>query len=206
MSEEMLDKLRGLEQKEKDFAASKSLTHGHINRHHKIRDKLAAQLQKIRIMDQEWDKFVVATQEKIQHHATLYRQARTELCQQYHEKLQELQSLNQEISSASQSMVQAVQGDQLPVPEVASVEDQFAILQAALQEGQRDLIPVEEMQMDTTETVDVHSSDSDKELVPEKPPMAKAKTFQASVSPNRVAHTHLKVKKEPKESKESKDK
>ena len=200
--------LQELEQKEKEAASVRCLTHGHINRLNRLKSQVSAAAKKISVADVEWKNFVTRTQSKIRYRADMYRQHRGQLWDAYQGKLMELDNYKKEVSAASMSLMDAHNHGVLQVSRESPQEQQCQELMAALQGATVDLtnpvVPGEDTMPMVTEILE---SDEEAELVKEDPkPVRRVRQQQHHHprSPTGVSQQHLKVKGEKAE-KDGKD-
>ena len=140
--------------------------------------------RKVQQLDQEWEKFVEATLQKVHQHAQMFQQCRSDLLEAYNLKLGELTALKQEMSSASVSML----GEMVlstSIPEMPDVDEQIKDLSAVISlEG-------------TVGTVDL-TSDMEEDDATDHPKASMKgspkplKTSRGATSPTKVAQQHLK--------------
>ena len=188
LTDEMNQQLQILEDKEKQQKQNSILTHGHLNKWKRMREKVNAAADRIKKLDSEWDQLVQQVMSKFQYHLLTYQTARQDLMEAYNLKLQEMHSMKSELSQASTAMLQeTVKKEEFTAPDCA---EQMQKLQQAISDSTQvfDLTGDDE-EMDTQVIAD---SPSEKDL---KDKQVKANTFRASVSPNRVANQTLKPKK-----------
>eukprot|EP00435_Cladocopium_sp_Y103_P033657 s2365_g8.t1 len=144
-------------------------------------------------LDAEWSKFMINTTEKIKEHAKMYQTCRSDLLENYNEKLQELFTIKQEVGRASQSLIaQTTDQDVLP-SEAPMIEEQLLQMQEMMSQASQVGGIV-----DLTEDLDM---DQDEEAMEDNVPLSGSikkgspriqKTFRSATSPSKVAQQHLK--------------
>ena len=194
---ELMAQYEMLSQKEKHQNSNKELSHSHINRLDRAKEKAEKAAKKIKEVDQGWHDFVAAIQTKVKEHGKMYQDCRAELMLTYNARLAEVQKIMEEVSQASQNLLGA-KSEQIDfLAEAPDIAAAFQGIQDLVEEaGQVISISDEEHAMEAQE-----ETEEDQELVKdgERKGTAKAKTFSGAPSPNRVANLHLKAK--PKETK-----
>eukprot|EP00438_Fugacium_kawagutii_P017065 Skav215213 [mRNA] locus=scaffold1252:58167:60110:- [translate_table: standard] len=191
---QLLEQLAALEEKEKAVGAMRPLSHGHINKLHKLQGQVTSQLNRIHKLDQEWRTFLDVVHNNMSQHIEMFRAHRAELLQVYQSKLDELAMVKQSVTLASRTLVDALPTTEEAPPEPAMQED-LQPFQEVMQQATN---------LDTVSVVDSEEMEAaDEEETEDKPPKAGYKppslaAFKGSTSPNRVANLNLKHK-EPKE-------
>ena len=195
LPEEMAQQLADLTVKEQRMATAKALTHGHINKFHKVKGQVAGAAKRIRELDAEWNAFMNRTMERVKEHGLLYQKCRADMMETYNQKLKELQTLKEEVSIASRSLVDQHTGD-FDMDEMPGVADQMMKLQNALAEnGTVDLTGDQmEDQLDEEELVAANMDQGEEEAKKDLP--SALRPFRSAASPQQVAKTHLKAKQE----------
>ena len=196
LTEEMSQQLEVLQAKEAVASSSKALTHGHLNRLHKLKNQVSTSATKIVDLDKEWTKFATATMTKVKEHATLYQKCRADLLEIHNQKIAELMEVKKEMSVASASLLGGAQTS-METPEVPNIAESLQSFQDAMTEGGMvgaiDLtaLPEDDDEMEEMEQGDDRS----------KPVVKALRPFRGSPSPTKVATHHLKVKQEAKDAK-----
>ena len=103
--------LEALENREKEVASNKALSHGHLNKYNKVKAQVSAQAKKISSLDAEWSNFVQTTLQKIMMHAEMYQRCRSDLLEVYNQKLEELRRMKAELKLASHSLLEEQHGE-----------------------------------------------------------------------------------------------
>eukprot|EP00438_Fugacium_kawagutii_P034774 Skav236238 [mRNA] locus=scaffold829:205672:206968:+ [translate_table: standard] len=188
-----------LEQKQAEVSASKTLTHGHINKLHKARNQMQNALKRIHNVDAEWAAFMTTVTENVKYHASCYQQHRQELVQQLQTKIQELSTIKEEVSVASLSLVEAIPATETPSMEIDTNEE-INKLQAMAEAFSTsvDLVDMSEEELEPVED-DVNSG---KEKI--KREMAPKPFARMAGSPSKVAVNHLKPKEDKEKEKKAK--
>lgn len=186
-----------LESREKEVASNKALSHGHLNRHNKVKAQVAAQVKKISSLDTEWGNFVQTTMQKITMHAEMYQKCRSDLLEVYNQRLEELRRLRAELQLASHSLLEENQGEPERL-EPTGISEQMEAMQAALAQA-GNVAPVVTI-MDDEEIEDLDMGEqTEMRMASDSKAMGKAH-FKGAASPQKVANLHLKAKREkPKE-------
>ena len=196
LTSEMAQQMESLVEKECLAASSKALTHGHLNKLHRLRNQVSASAKKIVDVDREWTAFTKAIFEKVKEHAQMYQRCRADLLEAHNQKRIELFAIKEEMSAASRSLLGQNQPD-LEVPKAPDIEDAMEAFQDAIAEAGM-VNPIDLTEEDDDDVMEVQDlTDSKKTVKTPKP-------FRGTVPPTKVANVHLKVKQEMKESKESK--
>jgi len=195
LTEEMMRQLEQLTAKEQMAASAKALTHGHLNRLHKLRNQVSASAKKVVDLDKEWTAFITNTLTKVKEHAQMYQSCRADLLEVHNQKIAELLVVKKEMSEASMSLLGQAQ-PAVEIPEMPDPAEGILALQEAMQEGGA-VGPIdltEEMEEDGLEGFDQTG------ITPKI--VSKAlKPFKGATSPTKVANLHLKTKTESKDSK-----
>ena len=198
LSESMEKQLQVLLQREHKTQAAKILTHGHINRLHKLKSQVSGSAKRIKELDAEWGAFVTRTLTKIKEHGVMYQSYRADMLEQYNQKLSELHAMKKEVSAASQSLV-GQPNEEEPMLDAPDLDTSFEMLQTALAESSAiDLTeePMEEDEM-IADPPESKGEEAKKESLAMKP-------FRSAASPTGVAKAHLKSKEKEKPGKETK--
>eukprot|EP00438_Fugacium_kawagutii_P032845 Skav224537 [mRNA] locus=scaffold388:790655:798229:+ [translate_table: standard] len=181
-------RLTALELKEKEQDNQKPLSHGHLNRLHKLQGQVQSQLGRIQKLDTEWKAFLDFVNGKMAMHVEMYKTCRHEMVTTYQNKIQELQEVKASVTAASQSLMDAAERPQEPPapPEVDQDIQQFqqAVLMAGqeVQQVDSDVEDMEEVQEDVQEDGKITGT-KQKALIP----------FRGATSPNKVTNLHLKA-------------
>jgi hypothetical protein len=104
LAESMTAQLEKLQLKESQTTAAKALSHGHLNRLHKLRTQVNT-AGKIQDLDAEWEKFVQSIMEKMQSHAVMYQKHRSDLLEAYNARMAELQLIKKQVGQASHNLL-----------------------------------------------------------------------------------------------------
>ena len=197
LTPEMEHQLECLQTKEAQVTSSKALTHGHLNRLHKLKNQVSASAQKIVNLDSEWKAFVNRTMSKVKEHALLYQQCRADLMEAHNQKRSELMAVKDELSTASKSLLGQAQAI-VEVPDMPDVAEAMQAFQDVISEegtvGAIDLTDEMEEDEGFTETETVGSKGK---------PARQPRPFRGATSPTKVASLHLKVKSDTKDAKEA---
>ena len=105
LSESMEQQLQLLATKENKMNSTKVLSHGHLNKYKKLKGQVATSAKRIKELDTEWNAFVSRTMAKIKEHGLMYQRCRSDMLEQYNQKLAELHSIKEEVSVASRSLI-----------------------------------------------------------------------------------------------------
>ena len=189
MTDSMKEQLENLETRQKVAAPSQVLNHGHINRHKKLKEKVRAAAEKIRGMDADWNNFVKDTLAKVQAHASLYQTCRGDLMTLYNQKIQELQQIQHEMKSASESLM-APPGEEVHVEAMPDMTGQLEALRSVLREETSVEVTISDDEMEAP----LHPEDPNEEELLADQPAAKPTIFRHAQSPTKVANLHLKAK------------
>ena len=190
LTEKQKTRMEALEEKRKTTGQTKELSHGHINRLDKAKNKVIAVSKRIEKLDQEWGRFMSGVTEKVKTHAQLYLACRRELVNTHQQRVAELQMARQETHQATSSLLEA---EVSMLPEAPPVEGQMADLFANLEEVTREV---------GNSSIAISDEDMEEELVQDGDNKGQGKAgarkvnFQGAKSPNRVAQCHLKSKPE----------
>lgn len=191
LSSSMEELLKDLMRRQQATVANKSLTHGHLNRLTRLKTQVLAVGKKLTALDAEWQNFVQQTMQKMKHHVAMYQQCRGDLLEQYNSKYEELRAMRQEISTASQSLLD----QHLEVPTVlepAVIGEQMAELES--------VINVENFQEQVDLTMEMEEDEVADPLkaapIKTKGSPKSFKGFRSSPSPTKVANQTLKPKKD----------
>eukprot|EP00438_Fugacium_kawagutii_P003319 Skav229333 [mRNA] locus=scaffold2917:106078:107118:- [translate_table: standard] len=189
LNESLENQLEILEGKQQENLNSRALTHAHLNKFYKAKHQTTVLMDKIKDLDSEWKKFVEESKSRLQQHATMYHRRRAELVQQHESKLQELENLRAEVSSASQSLVNQSPGLEAVKEEMDTKEDLEDFSQRAMELGQRDnCIEVSDQEL-IEDAAMTESAEPTKEKQTHAP-----RPFRGAASPTKVAQNHLKEK------------
>lgn len=189
LPEVLLTQLEALEQRQQESLNNRALTHSHLNKLNKVRHQTSVLGDKIKSVDEEWLKFVAESTSRLQQHATMYHAHRNDLVTQYNAKVQELTALRQEVSNASQSLVNQTPQPEVPAEAMDTVANIEVFNQAAVNLGVGEAMLVEESDPELLE----EGQPSTKVLSGTKPHL-QPRAFREAGSPNRVAHLHVKGK------------
>ena len=191
LTDKMMEEYQSLEAREKKMLSAKTLSHGHINKHHKLEAQVQAAKNKIQAMDQEWASFIAKAVSKVQHHYQLYQTCRADLMESLNAKVADLIKVKQEVAEASQSMI-SQPGHVEDIQDAPDAADAMEMLQKLAEDARA----VEEL----TGVVNV-DDEMEEEQEAEMPAATettkkgpKLQPFRQAGSPVRVASTHLKVK------------
>ena len=176
---ELEQKLRDLE--DKMGGAEAKLNHGHLNKMQKVQKQVTGITEKIRKLDQDWQTFVAQVEERFHKHKGLFLETRAKLVLTHRQKLEELATIKEEISRASQSLMNAQTTEEL---DVLDIEDN-----ALLESLQNAAMPLEVM--DEYPDMDM---DGDETEVPTKSTVGPFRRGAVATSPTKVAKEHLKPK------------
>eukprot|EP00435_Cladocopium_sp_Y103_P017013 s1038_g4.t1 len=199
LTEAMVQQLQELSARQSAQVASKSLTHGHLNRLNKIKNQIQTAGKKITDLDGEWAIFIDKTMSKVREHARLYQEYRADLLEAYNPKMQDFQLLKEEVSEASKSMLgQTWMAPTIPEPPNTALQMEAVqeVIDVEGQVGQIDL--TEDMEEDEMEEQKM----PDGNIVKQSP--NRPKSFRASTSPLKVANQTLKIKQDKEKQKEDK--
>ena len=202
LSKECTDRLHDLESKAKEQTAQKALSHAHLNKLNRHKEKVSVVAGKLRHLDQEWLGFIKKMSDKIQYHAQMYELSRGELMEVYNQRLEDLRQYKAEMDAASRQLLEAEEEIEEPM-DVQAIQAPFQALTQLVQEQQDRTIMVsdDELVPATTE-MDVSTGAGEK---PESHSRTKPVAFRNNAgSPTRVAVGHLKPKVNG--SKDTKDK
>eukprot|EP00438_Fugacium_kawagutii_P020592 Skav222347 [mRNA] locus=scaffold3497:137369:138881:- [translate_table: standard] len=184
-----------LEEKQQNQAATRALTHGHLNRLHRAKNNVSTQLKRVQDADTEWRQFMATVNQNVQEHAVQFQKYRTELVEVYHKRLREWEEIKSEVTSASQTLVGQ--------PPAAELVEEAPQVQADIEQFQQRAMMIGTLQ---EEVEPIESSGEEMELEQEdgKEPKRKVgikaqpKPFARTAgSPNKVAQTQLKTKTGP---------
>lgn len=194
LTEAMGKQLEVLSAKEMRASNSKALTHGHLNRLHRLKNQVSTSAQKIVDLDKEWKAFTARTMSKVKEHALLYQQCRADLMEVHNQKRSELMAVKEELSTASQSLIgQAQMAVEVPdTPDIAEAMQSFQ--DVISEEGTVGAIDLTEMDEDD-EPIELDATGSKKTAKSVRP-------FRGATSPTKVASLHLKVKSDHKDARE----
>ena len=184
LTDDLKDQKDRLAAKKNKTPKAKHLTHGHLYKLDRVKGQINAIAGKIGSMDQDWNRFMTGTSNKVAKHAALYQACRQEMVANYDKKVAEFEQLKQEMRAASTATLDQEQPI-TEVPLMPNVAQQMQDLNQSMQESTQ--APIMEV------------SDEEEELVTEvnmrgdgKP--ARKSNFRPSPSPARVATSHLKTK------------
>eukprot|EP00438_Fugacium_kawagutii_P014324 Skav210905 [mRNA] locus=scaffold2900:298748:299428:- [translate_table: standard] len=191
LPDSLRQQLEILEQKHQESLNSRALTHAHLNRLNKCRHQTNALMDKVKSLDSEWHSFLTESTSRLHQHAAMYQQRRKELLQQYKTKAEELESIREEVTMASQSLIAQVPAPEMVKQEVDTEGDVEAFLQAAQDLSQTEDFPIE------VSDAELLSDDAmkDKKTVPAAKVTSAPKPFKGgTTSPTKVSQNHLKEK------------
>ena len=202
LSESMEQQLQLLATKENKMNSTKVLSHGHLNKYKKLKGQVATSAKRIKELDTEWNAFVSRTMAKIKEHGLMYQRCRSDMLEQYNQKLAELHSIKEEVSVASRSLIGQPDMEE-GLEDAPDLEGGLAEVRTTLADlGTVDLTdgPMEDEEM----LADFQDA---KDSEPKKEPLA-LKPFRSAASPSGVAKNHLKPRsdKHAKETKYREDK
>jgi regulator of sigma D len=191
--------LEALENREKEVASNKALSHGHLNKYNKVKAQVSAQAKKISSLDAEWSNFVQTTLQKIMMHAEMYQRCRSDLLEVYNQKLEELRRMKAELKLASHSLLEEQHGEP-EVLEPSGLAEQVEAMQAALTQVGHVAPVVSLLEDDEEEDLDMKDN-GEVQFVNEVKSTGRAH-FKGAASPQKVANLHLKTKKEKEKTRE----
>ena len=201
LTRQMQSQLEQLTAKQQANQATKSLTHGHLNRLNKLKSQVTAAGKKIQDLDAEWKAFMEKTVQKVRQRAMMFQQCRGDLLENYNAKIQELRQIKQEVSLASQSLLEN-QWAAPTIQEAPMIAEQLAELDQ--------VIDVETFTGHVDLTGDMEEDEISENDLPTQPRVKGSpkvpKSFRASQSPTKVATQHLKPKNKDGREKEKEDK
>ena len=204
LSKECVERMHNLEAKAKEQENQRSLSHAHLNKLNRLKDKVATAGKKLQHLDKEWIGFMKRMTDKISYHAQMYEMSRGELMESYNQKLEELRSYKAEVDQASKNLLDGE--DTLPVPlEEQEISQPYLALTQMIQEQQNKAIMISDDDME--ETADTVETDEQQEGKAGSQPKHKPVAFRNTAgSPSKVAVSHLKPRRDPKDKeKESRD-
>lgn len=105
LPELLQQQLTQLEARQAASSSQRALSHGHLNRLHRIRNQTQSLSKKISVLDQDWKQFMLDVEQKVHLHSQHYQKHRGELMDSLNQKLLELDAVKKEVSSASQALL-----------------------------------------------------------------------------------------------------
>eukprot|EP00438_Fugacium_kawagutii_P002554 Skav219500 [mRNA] locus=scaffold937:322651:323907:+ [translate_table: standard] len=197
LPDELAQQLESLETRHQESLNAKALSHGHLNRLHKIRKQAGSLVKEIQAVDQDWRQFVAEAYSRLGQHASMYQEHRASLMEQLAAKNVELNAIKEEVSSASRTLMEQ---SAFPQDNIENVDIAADLSNFQATAGQMGLVSGPTIELSDLEDEDMTSQ---QEHGPGKGPRRVAlRPFRNAGSPGKVAHTHLK----PKENKENKEK
>lgn len=187
---EMLVQLQELEDQSKAAAPLPTLSHSHLNRWKRLRAQIQAQVKRIQDVDSSWTAFIQAATARVTEHATMYQRCRQELLEGLATKKAELQTVREQITAASQTLLEE-KADSEPMPEAMSTEALMKSFQEATAQVAQ-VIPIEDQE--DMEDVGENAEDAEVEGRSTRKPALKAFSHHQPTSPSRVAPTIGKTK------------
>lgn len=176
---ELEQKLRDLE--DKMGGADTKLNHGHLNKMQKVQKQVTGITEKIRKLDQDWQTFVAQVEERFHKHKGLFLETRAKLVLAHRQKLDELATIKEEISRASQSLMNAQTTEELDVLDIEDKELMESLQSAAM--------PLEGL--DDYPDMDVEEGETE---APTRSTVGPFRRGAVATSPTKVAKEHLKPK------------
>eukprot|EP00435_Cladocopium_sp_Y103_P018416 s2648_g4.t1 len=202
LTQQMQSQMQQLVHKEQKMSSARVLSHGQLNRLHKLKGQVTACAKKIHNLDGEWNSFMTKTLDKVRQHALMYQQCRQDMMEQYNAKLEESKVAREEISMASRSLIdQPLEEPQFADP--PDVAAHLAEMQEVLQEGAQ----VNEIDLTDSPMEEAVMEDNVEGEVKKASPKGSAlKPFRSAASPTGVAKSHLKTKPDEQKAKEKEPK
>lgn len=208
LPEPMAMQLAQLEARQLAANTQKALSHGHLNRLHRVRNQTQSLTRKIAALDQEWKQFLIDVQHKVHLHSQHYQRHRGDLLENLNLKIQELETVKREVSTASQALLgqtqepEAVLEDHEIQMQLQNFQELTATLNSSLEAANSAVHLVSEGE----EMEDV--TPEDQEEKPARSHLAPA-PFRSPGSPGRVS-THVlkqdRTKEKAKEKERDKEK
>lgn len=181
-----------------------SISHSQLNRLNKLRSQVASTSTKIQTLDGEWATLFQIVQNRVQVHASQYKQCRQELIATLQTKQQELRQLKLDINQASLQLT-TVQDEPQCKEETPDIEQQMQSLQSLAQQfapqhvqlvdDDEDELPAPE-EMEEEDMENDAEGDQPKRAAKTPIPFGPHTTFRGASSPLKVATTHLKTREE----------
>eukprot|EP00438_Fugacium_kawagutii_P027790 Skav220645 [mRNA] locus=scaffold112:662698:664366:+ [translate_table: standard] len=185
---QMAEQLETLEQRHQESLNSKALTHAHLNKLHRVRNQSTQLANKIRALDEEWKKFLAESTARLTQHGQMFQAHRGELVQQYMSKIQELNAVKAEVTTASQSLMSQMPPIESP-PELVDTAPELQGFQAMAQSLAVQEEGLVELSDGDDELRDATMEEPTKER-PRRPIVARP--FKAGTSPQKVNQHQLK--------------
>lgn len=203
LPETLAQQLQQLEAKQHSTLAQKSLSHGLLNKLHRARGQVQSLTKKIASVDEEWRQFLVSVKNKVHLHAQHYQQHRGDLVETLNAKLQELELLKNEVTTASQTLVEQTSTTETQI-EDTDLQAQFLQFQQMTEAMGRivttpELVDIdldEEENQDMEEEAEETEDDEHKKTNGPKPTKTHLTPapFRTPGSPGKVAQMTLKGK------------
>lgn len=187
------ERLTALEEKEREQGSQKPLTHGHINKLHKLQNQVASQNARIQKLDSEWKDFLKLVQSRMEMHVGMYRSHREDLIATLASKKAELEEAKLQVSLACKSLVEGVPNHQEPTALPAEDQEMSHLAQTFAQAAEVVELSFSEEEMEAD--MEEGKSQGERKVVKTTKSM---KPFIGAGSPNRVANQALKQKGPPK--------
>ena len=168
-----------------------TLTHRHLNQHHRLEKAVAGLKAKIMGLDKDWQEFVRVANQKFGLHKDQYCKLRSEHLKQLQEKMEELQQVRQEISKVSQGLTEAPQHslDSLQQPQMTD-EAMAALMTAKPFPEVEEVISDDGYQDAQMDEIDTAANVEEKDPNNTRPAI---KPFtRPMTSPSKVHQSHLK--------------
>eukprot|EP00438_Fugacium_kawagutii_P008181 Skav214675 [mRNA] locus=scaffold923:540234:541367:- [translate_table: standard] len=209
LPEMLVTQLQELEKRQSLAVSQRTLNHGHLNRLHRVRNQVQSTVKKIVAVDEDWRNFISEVTSKVHMHAHQFQAHRGDLLETLNTKLQELETIKLEVSTASQQLM-----GQTPVIDT-QLEDmnlqeqlaQFHQMTAAMGVTDTPLVEVSEEEPEQTEELDEEMEAATPGS--DKPSKVKSHLapapFRQPGSPGKVASHHLKGKEQDKEKRRDKE-
>ena len=191
LTEQMKEQMTKLEEKEASMQGEVTLSHGHINRYHKLKAQAASTAKRIKDLDAEWLGFLGRVQMKLGRHASLYQKARGDLLEQYNMKMTDLQKIKSEVSAASLTMIANDIAEET-LQESVDAAKALETLQQAMQDGAQVFSISDDEMEEEMETNGEKKTPGDASRSRGRNAM---QPFRAAGSPSKVSTNHLKPKK-----------
>eukprot|EP00438_Fugacium_kawagutii_P028740 Skav229640 [mRNA] locus=scaffold649:303487:305484:+ [translate_table: standard] len=197
LPEMLKPQLQMLELRNQAQLPNRGLTHGHVNRLHKTRNQVQSIVKKINDLDMEWSEFMKDTKARFQIHVEHYHQHRQELKESLRKKLQDLEMVKAEVTTASKSLTSQPATLEMP-SESPPLEEAMQFQQMMATSQPQDLI--QEIPSDAEEEDELMDSMDGQ---PKTRTSLAPRPFRVAGSPQKVATNHL--KRDPKEAKQIKE-
>eukprot|EP00438_Fugacium_kawagutii_P012391 Skav215496 [mRNA] locus=scaffold165:755401:767476:+ [translate_table: standard] len=144
---QFLEKLNMLESKEKEQDTQRPLSHGHINKLHKLQGQVQAQMGRIHKLDTEWKSFLEFVNAQMSMHVSMYKSCRADMVSTYQSKVQELNDIKTSVKAASTTLMESMPTE-YPTPEPPVADQDLQHFQQTLNAA---AIDVEELESDNEE-------------------------------------------------------